>query len=81
MFHRLLYLVGTIGTIVLMLLGWYAAWRGLRPIQSMAYLAESITAHHLSERLDIEKTPTELTGLAVSFNDMLDRLKFITDCP
>lgn len=72
--HQLLY-IGVIGTICLMLLGWFAAWRGLRPVQNMAKVAEGISAQHLSKRLDVDNTPTELKSLAIAFNDMLDRLE------
>lgn len=71
---QLLY-IGVIGTICLMLLGWFAAWRGLRPVQNMAKVAEGISAQHLSERLEVDNTPTELKSLAIAFNDMLDRLE------
>jgi len=74
-FRRQLLSIGVIGTICLMLLGWFAAWRGLRPVQNMAKVAEGISAQHLSERLDVNKTPTELKSLAIAFNDMLDRLE------
>ncbi len=74
-FRRQLLSIGVIGTICLMLLGWFAAWRGLRPVQNMAKVAEGISAQHLSERLDINKTPTELKSLTIAFNDMLDRLE------
>lgn len=56
-------------------LGWFAAWRGLRPVQKMAKVAEGISAQHLSERLAVDNTPTELKSLAIAFNDMLDRLE------
>jgi two-component system heavy metal sensor histidine kinase CusS len=46
---NLLY-IGFVGTICLMFLGWFAAWRGLRPVQKMAKVAEGISAQHLSER-------------------------------
>ena len=58
-----------------MFLGWFATWRGLRPVQKMAQVAEGISAQHLSERLEVEHTPTELKSLAIAFNDMLDRLE------
>lgn len=74
-FRRQLLYIGFVGTICLMFLGWFAAWRGLRPVQQMAKVAEGISAQHLSERLEVENTPTELKSLAVAFNDMLDRLE------
>lgn len=74
-FRRQLLYIGIVGTICLMFLGWFAAWRGLRPVQKMAKVAEGISAQHLSERLEVDNTPTELKSLAVAFNDMLDRLE------
>ena len=74
-FRRQLFYIGVIGTICLMLLGWVAAWRGLRPVQKMAKVTEGISAQHLSERLEVDNTPTELRSLAIAFNDMLDRLE------
>lgn len=74
-FRRQLLYIGIIGTICLMLLGWFAAWRGLCPVQNMAKVAEGISAQHLSERLEVDNTPTELKSLAIAFNDMLDRLE------
>jgi two-component system heavy metal sensor histidine kinase CusS len=59
-----------------MFLGWYAAWRGLRPVQRMAKVAESISAQHLSVRLELKNTPLELKPLTIAFNEMLDRLEF-----
>ena len=58
-----------------MLLGWFAAWKGLQPIQKMAQVTEGISAQHLSHRLEIKNIPTELQSLAVAFNAMLDRLE------
>lgn len=72
--YQLLY-IGLGGTSCIMFFGWFAAWRGLRPIQKMAKVAEGISAQHLSERLNIENTPLELTSLAIAFNEMLDRLE------
>ena len=74
-FKRQLFYIGLAGTICLMFLGWFATWRGLRPVQKMAQVAEGISAQHLSERLEVEHTPTELKSLAIAFNDMLDRLE------
>jgi len=74
-FRRQLLYIGVLGTICLMFLGWFAAWKGLRPVQKMAKVAEGISAQHLSERLEVKNTPTELKSLAIAFNDMLDRLE------
>jgi len=73
-FRQQLLIIGGIGTIILMLLGWLAAWRGLRPAKSMAEVAEGISAQNLTGRLDVDHAPSELKPLAIAFNDMLDRL-------
>ncbi|SDB81405.1 heavy metal sensor histidine kinase [Acinetobacter boissieri] len=72
--NQLLY-IGLGGTAFIIFFGWFAAWRGLRPIQKMAQVAEGISAQHLSERLATHRIPLELQPLAIAFNDMLDRLE------
>ena len=74
-FRRELFYIGLVGTLCLMFLGWFAVWKGLRPVQKMATVAEGISAQHLTERLALENIPTELQSLAIAFNDMLDRLE------
>lgn len=74
-FKRLLVYICLIGALCLMFLGWFAVWRGLCPIKKIAKVAESISAQNLSERLEVENTPTELKSLAIAFNEMLDRLE------
>lgn len=74
-FRQQLLGIGGIATVSLMILGWFAARRGLRPAKSMAQVAEGISAQHLTGRLDADHAPTELKPLATAFNDMLDRLE------
>ena len=74
-FRNQLLWIGSAGTLTLMLLGWLAARRGLRPVHQMAQVAEGISAQQLSNRLDIERSPSELLPLAYAFNDMLNRLE------
>jgi two-component system heavy metal sensor histidine kinase CusS len=73
-FERELGLTGLLGLTLMGLLGWFAARRGLRPVQTMAQVAEGITAQRLQQRLDLAAVPTELLPLAASFNAMLARL-------
>lgn len=73
-FRQQLLVIGGIATLSLMILGWFAAWRGLRPALSMALVAEGISGQHLTGRLDANHAPTELKPLATAFNSMLDRL-------
>jgi two-component system heavy metal sensor histidine kinase CusS len=72
--HQLFYIC-LIGALCLMFLGWFAVWRGLRPIKKIAEVVEGISAQNLSERLEVEHTPTELKSLTIAFNEMLDRLE------
>lgn len=74
-FRQELLLIGIGGTGLLTFLGWLAARRGLLPAQTMAKVAEGISAQHLSQRLDHNAAPTELQPLVLAFNDMLDRLE------
>ena len=47
----------------------------MRPVSDMARVAEGISAQRLDDRLQRETLPAELHSLAISFNDMLDRLE------
>ena len=71
--HELL-LIGAGGLFLMASLGWLATRRGLRPVQSMARVAEGISAQRLQERLPTDDVPVELQPLARAFNEMLDRL-------
>ncbi|MES2918728.1 MAG: heavy metal sensor histidine kinase [Pseudomonadota bacterium] len=74
-FERQLLLAGGIGLALMAVLGWLAARRGLRPVTTMARVAEGISAKRLQDRLEVETVPVELQPLARSFNAMLDRLE------
>lgn len=78
-FKQQLFIVGILGVIGLMFLGWLATWQGLGPIRNMARLSENISANNLSNRLDLKNIPIELAPLATAFNDMLDRLEISVD--
>ena len=64
-----------LGSIAAGTLGYFAAARGLRPVQKMAQAAAAVSADRMGERLDIDDTPLELRDLAESFNAMLGRLE------
>ncbi len=57
------------------LAGYQIARRGLRPIQKISDAAGRIRSTTLHERLPAGDFPSELGGLARTFNDMLDRLQ------
>ena len=54
--------------------GWVVAGRALRPIGRITGVAREIQATDLSRRIDLEGPNDELTQLADTFDDMLDRL-------
>lgn len=57
------------------LLGWIAAHRGLAPLRIMRSRAQSVTSNKMGERMPVEAVPVEMADLAVTLNDMLDRLQ------
>ena len=61
-------------TVLIALLSWFTAHRGLAPIHEVARLAKRISADRIGDRLPISAVPAEIVDLALAFNDMLDRL-------
>lgn len=57
------------------LAGYVIARGGMRPIESIGRTAERIQSSTLHERIDTFGMPAELSGLAETFNSMLDRLQ------
>lgn len=56
-------------------LGWVAARRGLAPLRTLRDRAATVTAHSLDRRLPVQAVPPELAELAVTLNEMLERLE------
>lgn len=61
--------------VIISILGQYYAKQALLPITSMVKKVNSITATNLHLRLDSGKNKDELDKLALTFNNMLDRLQ------
>ncbi|AVO41708.1 heavy metal sensor histidine kinase [Simplicispira suum] len=57
------------------LLGWVSARRGLAPLRAMRERAATVTAHSLDRRLPVQAVPPELAELAITLNEMLERLE------
>ncbi|ARV19556.1 Sensor kinase CusS [Curvibacter sp. AEP1-3] len=57
------------------LLGWIAARRGLAPLRIMKSRAQAVTSNKMGERMPVAAVPVEMADLAVTLNDMLDRLQ------
>jgi len=75
MFYRSLWMAIVAGIVATVLLGWWAAARGLQPVREMARIAGTITASRLNERLPMQALPIELQDLGLAFNEMLSRLE------
>ncbi|WP_322995022.1 heavy metal sensor histidine kinase [Castellaniella sp.] len=54
---------------------WFAVYRGHAPIRRISHEMRRIKSDQLHIRLEPEAVPVELTELAASFNDMLDRIE------
>ena len=56
------------------LVGYRIARHGIRPVEEIAATARRITSTNLRERIGSEGYPSELASLAMTFNEMLERL-------
>ena len=66
----------SLGAVLLvMLLGWYIARIGLRPLQQLSIEARALQPKTLSQRLSGERLPVELEDLTTAFNGALGRLE------
>jgi two-component system heavy metal sensor histidine kinase CusS len=64
-----------LGALASVFLGWIAARIGMAPVRAFSVLSSRISAKRLSERIDVNRMPTELAQLGESFNAMLARLE------
>jgi len=63
-----------IWTPVVLGFAWFLLSRLLRPLRSIAATARRIRAGRFDERIDVAGADVEIAGVAVTLNDMLDRL-------
>jgi two-component system, OmpR family, sensor histidine kinase ArlS len=68
-----------LGIVLSILVGYAVSRRMLRPIDKITKTAQSISINDLGRRIPAGKADDEITRLAVTFNDMLDRLKDSVD--
>jgi two-component system, OmpR family, sensor kinase len=68
-------LAGPLGLAVAALAGWLVAGLALRPVERMRRQATAITSSGMDHRLDLSPADDELRRLAVTLNEMLDRLE------
>jgi len=74
-FHRTLWLMVACGIAVMGVMGWIAVRQGHRPLHNIVDQISRISANELNTRLTPETVPVELTELAVSFNELLQRME------
>lgn len=74
-FRIYLKLITLVACLVAILATWFAVYQGHAPLRRISGEIRRIKSDHLSIRLAPNTVPVELTELAVSFNDMLDRIE------
>lgn len=70
-----LWLVLSASLVFCSFIGYLIARGGMRPIEDIGRTAERIRSTTLHERIVVDGLPAELSGLAETFNSMLDRLE------
>jgi len=74
-FRYTLWLMIACGIIVTGIMGWFVVRHGHRPLHTIVDQISHISANALNTRLNPEAVPAELTELAISFNELLQRLE------
>lgn len=74
-FRSYLRLITVVACLIAILATWLAVYRGHAPIRRISGEIRRIKSDQLHIRLAPETVPVELTELAVSFNDMLNRIE------
>ncbi len=74
-FNRTFLLVMAVLLITAAAVGWFMARRALTGVASVMHTAQQISEDDLDTRVPIKKKHDELDQLAVTFNQMLDRIK------
>lgn len=69
----ILYVAGS--ALIVVLLSWWAARRGLAPLRAMSDKVQVVSAHNFGERMPVETLPIEIADLAAKLNAMLERLQ------
>ncbi|TVQ11085.1 MAG: sensor histidine kinase [Bacteroidetes bacterium] len=72
---QILLLSWLVSVVIIFFAGRFFAWRALQPVSQMVEKAEEISATQLGLRLSEGNGKDELAELAITFNEMLDRLE------
>jgi len=73
-FRHTLWIMIATSIVVMSLMGWIAVRQGHGPLRAIVARIRRISANELNTRLPPEKMPAELADLALSFNEMLQRM-------
>ena len=75
--HLLLYSLLTLAVVIALagILGWIFSGRSLRPVHRITAAARAASEHNLSARVALDGPHDELSELAGTFDEMLDRLQ------
>ena len=74
-FRRFLLMVIPVGILIVSLMALWIARRSLHPLEAFSAKVKAITHETLGERIAVGAETRELSGLAGSFNGMLERLQ------
>jgi len=74
-FSVYLQLITLAACLIAILATWFAVYQGHAPLRRISAEIRRIKSDHLSIRLAPHTVPVELTELALSFNEMLDRIE------
>jgi two-component system heavy metal sensor histidine kinase CusS len=74
-FRLALLVLSTVGALVVTAFGLMIARLGLKPLTKLSQEAGEVSPKNLSQRLQLQQLPTELTQLGAAFNGALDRLE------
>ncbi len=74
-FRHTLWLMVAFGILIMGVMGWIAVRHGHKPLHKIVEQISRISAHELNSRLTPEAVPAELINLAISFNELLQRLE------
>ena len=64
-----------IGVLISLFAGYYMSRKMLMPIDKITKTAQNINIHDLYSYIEVDKTDDELSRLAKTFNEMIDRLR------
>lgn len=73
-FRRSLWLIIAGSVILMSLMGWVAVRQGHAPLHDIVSRIRRLSVDQLNTRLNPDAVPVELTELAISFNEMLERV-------